>query len=221
MKKLLIAATVLSGFLAWGGAASAADVEVMDTAYDWSGAYIGVTAGYAWGDHKMYDDGGSSDTHSIEGFVGGGTLGFNWHWDSIVFGAEADVSFSDIDGSFDSDSNWGCGSGNGCKTDIDWFGTGRLRLGLPIDSLMPFVTGGVAIGGVDSEIEGASEFNLSTTEVGWTEGGGLEAGVGDSLTVKGEVLYVDLGRAKDKGSNVDFSVKTEFLVARVGLNWRF
>ena len=124
MKKLLIAATALSGFLALTSGANAADLIVDDPAYDWSGFYVGATAGYGWGESRHTDTGGTTTgDFDIEGFIGGATLGGNWQSGAFVFGVEGDVSFSDIDGS----TTAVCAGG--CSTDINWLGTLRGRGG--------------------------------------------------------------------------------------------
>jgi opacity protein-like surface antigen len=62
---------------------------------------------------------------------------------------------------------------------------------------------------------------------GWTAGIGAEYGITPSLSVKGEVLFVDLA-----GKDYDFAgctlvecedahVQHNFIMARMGLNWRF
>lgn len=67
-------------------------------AYNWSGFYIGGTAGYANGDHSSddvagaflgYPDLANGQSH---GFAGGGTLGVNWQAGSLVYGLETLVA---------------------------------------------------------------------------------------------------------------------------------
>jgi len=70
----------------------------------------------------------------------------------------------------------------------------------------------------------------SSTATGWTLGGGLEYAVAHNWTVKAEYLYVRLGGGNSltetafisSGSslNANFS-RTDFNVARVGVNYRF
>ena len=71
----------------------------------------------------------------------------------------------------------------------------------------------------------------STTQVGYTIGGGVEYAITNNVTLKGEYLYVDLGRtsttagylggASVAGDNFTTRNSTEFSVARAGLNWKF
>ena len=66
--------------------------------YSWSGLYIGVHAGYGWSDLD-WTGGGTTVGDSGEGWVGGGQIGYNWQRGALVFGVEADISGSGIDGS--------------------------------------------------------------------------------------------------------------------------
>lgn len=220
MRKFLLATLSAAAVTFASQAAFAADVNMVPAAYDWSGPYVGVTAGYAWGNVTQYAGAvDSGELDDLDGFIAGGTLGYNHQMDSLLIGLETDISYSDISSEFSNQPGWGCGV-NGCQTDVDWFATARLRLGLPMDSVLPYVTGGLAIGGVQSKIVGAPNFSLDETEFGWTVGGGVEAAVSESLTVKAEVLYVDFGRTDRVGPN-DFAVSTDFIAARLGLNFQF
>ena len=49
----------------------------------WSGLYVGAQVGYAWGDSVQTFNSagtvGSTGRFDINGWVGGGTLGYNWY----------------------------------------------------------------------------------------------------------------------------------------------
>src|SRR5690606_25234675 len=73
--------------------------------YSWTGAYIGLTAGYAWGETRFNDglppDQFISNPFDIDGGAVGGTAGYNFQLRSgFVVGVEADLSYSNISGSF-------------------------------------------------------------------------------------------------------------------------
>jgi hypothetical protein len=90
-----------------------------------------------------------SNFFDIDGSVVGATLGFNVQFRrNWVAGIEADISYSDIGGSFGpgnlrtpSGTTWTCAPG-ACETDVTWFGTMRGRLGYTSDRLLIFGTGG-------------------------------------------------------------------------------
>jgi outer membrane immunogenic protein len=86
-----------------------------------------------------------------------------------------------------------------------------MRFGYSFDRFMPYITGGLAFGGVQSEIVGV--LSTSDTKVGWTLGAGLEGVIAGPWTAKIEYLYVDLG----DNANLDFRAN----LVRAGLNYRF
>lgn len=220
MRKYLLATLSVAALSFASQTSFAADAAVEPLAYDWSGFYVGVTAGYGWGDMEMFDDTVfSSGEQDLEGFVAGGTLGYNYQMGSFLVGLEGDISYSDIDGTWGDQTNWNCA--DVCSGELDWFGTARLRIGLPMDSFLPYVTGGLAVGGLQSDMDVDTDFSLDETEIGWTIGGGIEAAVSESLTLKAEVLYMDFGNTEDDGSADDFNIDSEFVIGRVGLNFQF
>ncbi|MEP7029482.1 MAG: outer membrane protein [Pseudolabrys sp.] len=217
MKKVLLASV---GILALGVAsATAADIQrrapmpakaavYVTPAYNWTGAYVGLQGGYGWGSSDYSAPFVSSP--SVTGGLIGGTLGYNWQMGQAVIGLETDVAWSGIRGSA------ACG-GTSCETRNNWLGTTRLRLGYAADRFMPYVTGGVAYGGVKTNIGGFGD--SSATKAGWTVGGGIEAALAGPWTAKVEYLYVDLGKVDTivPGTQADFRTN----IVRAGLNYRF
>lgn len=48
--------------------------------YNWTGFYVGLQGGYAWGSSVQFftaAGGGSTNRYNINGWEGGGTLGYN------------------------------------------------------------------------------------------------------------------------------------------------
>ena len=215
------------------GSAQAADIAD-PVAFDWTGAYIGIDAGYGWGDTKPTFGGfGSISTADVnyEGFVGGVDGGYNWQSNNLVLSLEGDASFSDIHG-HEVGSNTPCIiPGIGCSADVDWLATSRLRVGYAIDRFMPFITGGLAVGGVKGTFDSpglACTCHVNDTNVGWTVGGGMEWAINDRWSAKAEYLYVNLGKPSISGDNILFSPNTgvgtadyDFSIARVGVNYHF
>ena len=67
----------------------------------------------------------------------------------------------------------------------------RGRAGYAFDRILFYGTGGGAFGNVQAAA-GALPFS-SSTQIGWTAGGGVEFAFTPNLTAKVEYLYVDLG----------------------------
>jgi len=205
MKKILLSTVALIGLTVTAAAADlpsrkAPAMMAPVPVFTWTGFYIGVNAGYGWGndDNRGFDvvNRGNDDG----GFVGGAQLGYNYQMGMFVLGAETDLQYADLGGNF---------TVNGVRygSDNEWFGTTRVRAGIAVDRFMVYATGGVAYG--DSNF-------------GWTAGGGVEYAFTDNLTAKVEGLYVNLDG--DNRDYLDLRVgngNTEFGVVRAGLNYKF
>jgi len=162
----------------------------------WTGFYVGVNGGYAWG---AYDDqlavaASPFDGLQPEGGFGGGQIGYNWqglYHPSLVLGIEADIQGGDISDS-SADVN-----GNKFKSQIDWFGTVRGRLGYALDKTLVYATGGFAYGSVKNSVADANanyDFRKETTATGYVVGGGFEHKVSPAWSIKGEYQYINLGK---------------------------
>ena len=102
MKKLLLGLT-LSLLASSAFAADAIVQEAVDVApvFSWTGGYIGLQAGYAWGDGYIDQiDGPGFVETDPDGFLGGVYAGYNYQMSSnIVIGAELDLVYAGVDGS--------------------------------------------------------------------------------------------------------------------------
>ncbi len=180
MKKLLISSIAAFGLT--GTPAFAADMLVKAPpplpapVFSWTGWYVGVTAGYGFGntDQSLTADAleaniGPPSTHPAPsglhpgGFVGGGEAGYNHQAGNFLAGLEADFSYS---GLRQTASATGAPFIGGVlqttvATKLDWFGTVRGRLGvLPMNNLLFYATGGFAYGDAQTTTIGA---NLAAT----------------------------------------------------------
>jgi outer membrane immunogenic protein len=270
MKRTLIASVAFVSLLAATNA-FAADLPVKTPAvvavvYDWTGPYIGTNLGYSWG--RGSTDGTATGTRTVvanlvpttvtplsfplsgladvNGFIGGGQLGYNWQRGTWLFGLEGDIQFSNERGSGDVCTVAGCPAGSAVFTrdyKLDWFGTARGRVGfLPAERILLYATGGLAYGHfTGSSLMGAVGTTAldigswSRTQAGWTVGGGVEAALGGNWSIKFEYLYMDLGHVGGSSfvtttvapagtttvlSNV-FNTRFTDSIARVGVNYRF
>ena len=192
--------------------------------YDWTGLFIGGNIGYGWGGETgnglsvtdpngiftplgfpSYAALGGFQYPSVnpKGVIGGGQIGYNRQTGAVVLGLVADFQGADMTdnrtvavpalGVFNPENQ-------SHSAKIDWFGTARGRVGYAFSNFLPYISGGLAYGHVQSTltaffptsgliISGSTDF----TRVGWTVGGGFEYGLTRNWTVGLDYLYFDLG----------------------------
>lgn len=209
----------VAGLLTASNLACAADLSppLEPVPNSWTGLYIGGNAGYAGAavDESVSGGGGSGNT-SIPGFVAGGQIGGNYQVGSIVFGLEAD-----FDGSTNRQSS-AIGIVTG-REQIPWIATFRGRVGVALNRLLIYGTGGAAAIQLRSTVNAGDLGSTDTdaTHGAWTVGGGLEFAISKSLSVRVEDLYVDTGRF-DLGfvGPVTVSGRVRENLVRAGLNYR-
>lgn len=218
----------------------------------WTGLYFGVNGGYGWGDGKgdlvvlnpsgtPYATGPLPYDLDSEGGFAGLQVGYNRQWGGLVFGIEADIQWSGIDGSsVTSFAPPNVSPFNYTATlDLQWFSTVRGRLGFAWDRTLLYVTAGAAFGEIDYRgryfIPGNAAFgNLSSeeTKTGYVLGAGLEHMLDPRWSLKVEYQFMDLGDGsangalhfadgRPSGEPVRTHVETEFHTIRIGLNYRF
>ncbi len=183
--------------------------------YNWTGAYIGINGGYGFGRSKWS---GLPANFDVKGGLAGGQLGYNWQFGQFVYGVEADGDWSGMRGT----ANIADCGGLSCQTRNDFLSTVRGRAGIAIDRLMPYATGGLAVGNIRATVPGFA--GIDRTNAGWTVGGGLEYGLVNNWTVKAEYLFVDLRKAGCDtlcGLPLGSDVSLTSNVVRAGLNYRF
>jgi opacity protein-like surface antigen len=98
----------------------------------------------------------------------------------------------------------------------------RLRFGYAFDTILPYITGGVAIANFNADIVGAPFGTATATNLGWTAGAGIEFAITNALRAKVEYLHADLNgfscNVACGGGPVSFNVNAN--VIRAGLNYR-
>ena len=172
-------------------------------------------------------------------------IGFNRQHGSLVWGLEADVSWSNLGDSreFSAYVNY-VESGWAFDAELEQFGTVRGRLGfLATPRLLLYGTGGFAWGkakidkqtrlyhsdGTFVEVTGTG--SADENHLGWAAGLGGEFMLTDNWTIRGEWLHVDLGKEKYhlKGTTTkgdpfltdSFPADLTFDVVRLGVNYKF
>lgn len=140
---------------------------------DWAGPYVGINAGYGWGENTVAytpNDGAAFD--GTTGGIGGGTsippasldldgplvgaqLGYNWRaGSSVILGLEGDFNWMDSDDAAQSPFHLGSTqTGTADATlGVDWLATTRARAGVVTGSILLYATGGLAIGHVENTL---------------------------------------------------------------------
>lgn len=168
----------------------------------------------------------------------------------FVIGVEADIQFIDLkSGKVTSSNNYtfrpvGIAFGQAFlppratvsrpSVNFDYFGTARGRIGYAFDRLLIFGTGGLAFAGGGKNNNGANGNNNDDNNFGFAAGGGGEYAFTDHLSLKIEGLYVNLDTKKRADTatynaaaraggivTLNGNRTSEFVVGRVGLNYRF
>ena len=190
--------------------------------YIWTGAYVGINAGASFG-HVNWSsdpDAASGGNSAVSGLIGA-TIGYNMQTnDPWVFGAEADVNASGLKTTVPLAS---CGSS--CAVTNPWFTTARVRVGYAFETILPYVTAGVAFGDLVATPTFAAFSRQYADNFGWTAGLGVEVVIWAPLRAKLEYLHVDLGSIQcplTAGTppclGPRFNVSTDII--RAGLNYR-
>jgi outer membrane immunogenic protein len=186
--------------------------------YSWSGLYIGVHAGYGWTDID-WTAGGTTVNDNGGGWLGGGQVGYNWQRGALVFGVEADISGSGIEGTT------ACPAALAdCRHEIGWLASVRGRVGVAGNGnrTLFYATAGGAWADFDYAATGRPGF--SDTQFGWVGGGGIEHFLTPKLSARVEYLYysfdgVTAPTGALAGSPVDLDPSMH--TVRFGLNLKF
>jgi outer membrane immunogenic protein len=234
MKRSLCASTAVMAWVlasAMPAPVSAADLSIAPIykapplpVVTWTGSYVGISGGGAWGDAVVRDDvTGAVPTPRID--LGGGIIGFtsgiNVQNGSVVLGFESDTSVTGKEGTapqFDDTFNH--------EVKERWLSTFRGRLGYAHDNWLLYATAGGALANVQNSIIGPPGVISETHwHWGWTAGAGLEVKLSHDWSAKVEYLYVGL---QDKSYFVpapsafpgNQRLHIDDHIVRVGVNYR-
>jgi outer membrane immunogenic protein len=265
MIRLLLAGTALATLMV-GGPAMAADQAVkapmftkapMIPVFSWTGFYIGGNAGGHWGQDNISTttnvpnagagaaaalDLASPATVKPTGWLAGGQVGYNVQVNHAVLGFEGDADW--VNGSASRTLTFAgplpaAGDVLTDTTQSNFLGTLRPRLGAAFDHSLLYITGGLAVGTVNTTDSFAKfggtifeQASATATRLGWVAGGGFEYAFLDNWSAKIEALHVDLGGTYDTGipcaticaagAGTDIVVHHKYTdnIVRFGLNYR-
>lgn len=201
-------------------------------AYNWTGFYIGAYLGAEWGfTHWNFTDDGETADPRFAGLLGGGEIGYNYQAGKWVFGVEGDAGVSNAHGARP------CPTGffYNCEVNATWLSTATARVGYAYwDRLLVYAKGGAAIAHDRAEswcntvsqptlvpLAGCPSQSDSKTKAGWTVGWGSEFGLTQNISVKGEIMYFDLGSDRYNIAGIPTDIQRNGFISTVGLHFRF
>ena len=235
MRDLFVKGLVLATF-AIGGPAVAADMPLKappppPPVFSWTGFYIGVNGGGAWGHSDLSTSTVFSPTGyfavssvpainavgqqhiNTSGGMAGGQIGYNWQSGAWLIGVEADIDWLGLSGSTTGSAVYPCCAPTAftitSSMKSDWLFTLRPRLGFAANNWLLYVTGGLAVAEVKANFVFTDTFataletaSISQTRAGWTAGVGAEYAFAGPWSVKLEYLHVDLGSVSTTSTNL-------------------
>jgi len=206
----------------------------------WTGCYIGIEGGWAWGhsEPKRLDISSTTATpvtvtttsfaaYDIDGGLIGGTVGCNLQSSGgFVLGVESDLSWINKKGSaFDVPA---VGVSNNI-TEERWLETTRLRLGWAAGNFLLYATGGAAF--ADVKYTACSPALCCESQAKWrvglAYGGGAEWKFDRNWSAKIEYLHIDfenqqyLTPSRLGFQNRGGGVSVDDDIVRVGINYKF
>ncbi|MFG1418970.1 outer membrane beta-barrel protein [Xanthobacter sp. V0B-10] len=223
----------------WGGPLPKTGPALAVPGRDWSGFYLGLHAGGAWGRDEwtsgtgflLADTAGGSfpGSGSAMGLIGGAQLGYNYQVGPWVAGLDVSASAANLNSYAKCISgNLGWPESHGCQNGIDRLGSITGRLGQSWGDLLFYGKAGAAWASGMSTVfptHNLRRFTDSGTRWGWMLGSGVEYALTRSFSAFIEYDYYDFGTQdltlSGSGKSASASFKQRLDVVRMGLNYRF
>jgi outer membrane immunogenic protein len=208
--------------------------------FTWTGFYFGANGGYGFAPVTATATATSlfgfaataTSSATLSGPLGGGQIGFNWQFNSVVVGLEVDGDWSNQNHSTSFISCFGACTVTGTST-INWFATARGRIGYAFDRVLIYGTGGGALINGSGNLT-ASGFgvtanlgSISNTPFGFAAGGGVEAAITPNLSLRAEYLFLYSNNFSASttipllGVTLNEKATISDSIVRAGVNWRF
>jgi outer membrane immunogenic protein len=173
--------------------AGAGDFKNSPGSVDWSGIYLGAQAGYGWGDGSLkFLNFPNGDTPDMNGWLGGGQIGYQRQFGSLVVGVEASGLAGNLDGSAPDLVT----TGGTISVDIKNMIALNGRLGWAADNWLIYATGGYVRADVDAHdrFPAFSNYDYGTDDHhnGWNIGGGVEYMIARNVSLGLDYRHVEL-----------------------------
>jgi outer membrane immunogenic protein len=193
--------------------------------YSWTGFYLGLNAGYGWGDRNFQLFNGDPAFYAPalaagpipatlapnpQGFIGGGQAGYNIQSGLVVYGIETDIQYSNVKGTAATATSIIPFPNilTTAQQKLDWLGTLRGRLGVSNSDFLLYATGGLAYGHAS-----ASSSTLVTGPPGNSCANNLYCSAGAVSTTKAGWTA---GMGAEYAFAQPWTVKLEYLYYSVG-----
>lgn len=197
------------------------------TAFSWTGAYVGVDAGYSIGRSRLNLPAIATavSNPAPSGFSVGAHAGYRYQLqNNVVLGAEVRAF-----GNFGTENAKQLGGFvNFGRTETRWGGDARASLGYAMGRFLPYLAGGLAISDMRRCVtitgDGACQAgtSVSFTRVGWTIGGGVAYAFTNNLIARVDYAYSDFGAKTNlEGFVGGVRVKLQTHAVRAGLSYKF
>jgi outer membrane immunogenic protein len=218
--------------------------------FTFTGFYVGGTIGGALASSKYSETPGAAfgaaspsiagvgtSSAAPRGVIGGLEAGYNWQFGHFVLGFETDFS------------GWGLSASSGVTgfglplvsalgstttVSSNWLFTARPRFGFANGNQLLYLTGGLAVSNINFaqsiQFGGGPTLagSASSTQAGWTAGGGIEYALSWNWFIKAEYLYVSFANQSAPqtlpGTPAATGTATGNLtasIARAGFDYRF
>lgn len=169
--------------------------------YNWTGAWVGVQAGYGFG-RKTWTAFAPRNEYDVDGWIGGVSTGVNVQAGVFVAGIETEWLWSGIKGGrSDLVALLGGTQTQEIGSKVDWMSLNSVRLGfVAADRWLVYVKGGVALAKESHDFDRieASPFGTTTYDIagnalhtGYLAGIGVEHAVAGNWSVKLEYNYIN------------------------------
>jgi opacity protein-like surface antigen len=217
--------------------------------FNWTGAYVGVQAGYGFG-RKHWPDFDPDGRFDVKGWLAGGTTGANVQAGVFVVGVESEWLWTNIrGGSQTSVSSFGFTNSFDIATRVNWLSLNSVRVGfIPADRWLVYGKGGVAFAKETHDLSfsqlapGIGSTSLSASgsalHTGWLGGVGVEYAFLGNWSAKLEYNYLNFRLQNVITSGIqDFnappalvgsapsvqpiSVRNEIHLVKFGINYHF
>ena len=215
---------------------------------NWTGFYLGLNVGGQFGHAEDKDRDGYNDFLAVSSFqkpwgydesgvVAGGQVGYNYQWNWLVLGAEAEGGYMNLEGNGLEPDRFLLRNDVLGKSDSDFFTTIRGRVGFALGHWLFYGTGGgIGVNWETRVVDNCDTGNCGVGlinahkddfEWGWTGGGGIEYMFNCHWTARFEYLRYQLEDRNFSGLDTEndtvyrWRASTAGNILRAGLNYKF